>query len=105
MTERRLIASYAGPVSGLGEATAHRCRSDDLTEVGLSNCDAGCKVMTCPVCTAEYVAHSSVYGCQRAREDYFRPMDGPSIAAIHRQWLDRGLPAATWAYFAKAATR
>ena len=30
------------------------------------------------------------------REDEFQPMGGPSLAAVHRQWLDRGLPSHTW---------
>lgn len=35
-------------------------------------------------------------------DDDFRTADGPSVAAIHRQWLDRGLPAHTWpAYLAR----
>lgn len=32
----------------------------------------------------------------REPEDDFQLVDGPSLAAIHRQWLDRGLPASTW---------
>lgn len=28
--------------------------------------------------------------------DDFRPVQGPSLASIHRQWLDAGLPAHTW---------
>lgn len=31
--------------------------------------------------------------------DDFTPVADPSIAAMHRQWLDRGLPAGTWADF------
>lgn len=34
---------------------------------------------------------------QDADEDDFRPVPGPSLAALHRAWLDRGLPAHTWA--------
>ena len=30
-------------------------------------------------------------------DDDFRQVEGPSIAALHRQWLDRGLPLRTWA--------
>lgn len=28
--------------------------------------------------------------------DDFHPVDGPTLATTHRQWLDRGLPARTW---------
>jgi hypothetical protein len=29
-------------------------------------------------------------------DDDFRPADRPSLAALHRRWLDQGLPASTW---------
>lgn len=35
--------------------------------------------------------------CTCGCADRFQPMEGPSIAGLHRQWLDRGLPAHTWA--------
>lgn len=83
-------------------ATPHACHAEDLTEVRLSTCAAGCKIMACSDCGAEYVAHSALYGCQRVREDYFRPLRSPSIATVHRQWLDRALPAQTWASYARS---
>lgn len=89
--------------AGIATTAAHHCMDVDLAEVRLSNCVAGCKVMACRICGAEYVAHSSVYGCQRAREDYFQFVEGPSLAALHRRWLDRGLPAETWPKFAQGA--
>jgi hypothetical protein len=33
----------------------------------------------------------------------FAPIAGPSLATMHRKWLDRGLPASTWAGYAKTA--
>jgi hypothetical protein len=35
--------------------------------------------------------------------DGFERVTGPSLAAIHRQWLDRGLPAETWSRWAARA--
>lgn len=29
-------------------------------------------------------------------DDDFRPAGRPSLAALHRKWLDRGLPSSTW---------
>lgn len=40
-------------------------------------------------------SHGNDCGCGCA--DDFKPADRPSIAALHRQWLDRGLPSHTWA--------
>lgn len=40
-------------------------------------------------------AHGDDCGCGCA--DDFKPSGRPSIASLHRQWLDRGLPSQTWA--------
>lgn len=50
----------------IATTTAHHCTDIDLEEVRLSQCDAGCKILACRICGAEYVAHSTVYGCRRA---------------------------------------
>jgi len=36
--------------------------------------------------------------------DDFQPVSGPSIATLHRQWLDRGLPPHTWAAWLERQT-
>lgn len=35
--------------------------------------------------------------------DDFRPITGPTLATVHRKWLDRGMPAATWGAYAQEA--
>lgn len=44
---------------------AHICRAGDLSEVRMSTCACGCKVMACAVCKAERVVHSAAYGCRQ----------------------------------------
>jgi hypothetical protein len=34
--------------------------------------------------------------CNCGCVDDFQPVERPSLAALHRQWLDRGLPSHTW---------
>lgn len=70
-------------------------------EVRLSGCRFGCKVVRCG-CGAETVEHRAIYGCptpsrgiDEGHEDWLE-LDGPSLAGLHRKWLDAGLPASTW---------
>lgn len=42
------------------------CRPHDLSEVRLSDCRYGCKVMTCSGCHVERVVHMASYGCPNA---------------------------------------
>lgn len=46
--------------------TRHVCQDTDLTEVRVSDCEAGCKVWTCSGCDVDRVVHSATYGCTKA---------------------------------------
>jgi hypothetical protein len=72
-------------------------------EVRLSDCPAGCKVGRCD-CGAEAVEHRAIYGCSDGDSlaIEWEPMQGPSIAALHRRWLDQGMPSHTWGTLLKS---
>lgn len=42
------------------------------------------------------LAEATTAAIDEPSADDFAPIAGPSVAATHRQWLDRGLPASTW---------
>ena len=63
-----------------------------VEEVRLADCEAGCKVRKCTGCFREAAVHDDP--C-----DGWRTLNGPSLATLHRKWLDRGLPAHTWTTF------
>jgi hypothetical protein len=42
----------------------HACQPADLSEVRMSDCPNGCKVMRCAACRREQVVHLTIYGCR-----------------------------------------
>lgn len=53
--------------------------------------------------TACWIAASKHFGGEDDEPaDDFRQSDKPSLAALHRRWLDRGLPSRTWVDFAQS---
>ena len=91
----------------------HTCKIAGLSEVRLSGCAYGCKVMICAICHQERVIHSTIYGCQQDQahaealrmDSDFRPVEGPSLAMQFTRWLDRGLPAETWVRYVRSLVR
>lgn len=60
------VSVYTSLTDAEIHATRHVCQPSELTEVRLSNCEAGCKVFTCSGCDVERVVHSASYGCTTA---------------------------------------
>lgn len=61
-TEAALTRTARRPV-----ASPHTCSPWRLTEIRMSDCRYGCKVMCCDDCGAEQVVHFAAYGCPTGR--------------------------------------
>lgn len=86
VTRRGLTAAGVETVGAVVMRVASR--RGDITEIAVLN-EAGVDV-------------TFDFACFGDLDDFEPVREGLSLAAVHRQWLDRGLPARTWpAYVAR----
>jgi hypothetical protein len=65
--EARVTRTAAAIAARSSVVPGHVCDMIRLVETGMLDCRYGCKVMTCPACTAEFVVHFATYGCPDGR--------------------------------------
>ena len=54
-----------GEIVNITAPAGHNCQPTDLSEIRMSGCAFGCKVMACAICRKERVVPSIAYGCQQ----------------------------------------
>ena len=66
-----------------------------------TNCHPACRRWGMPFYDAIGCRDCDGTGCDTC--DGFRSVEGPTLATVHRKWLDLGLPHSTWPAYAKQA--